>query len=315
MQPPQISLSWPGCSHDVLTSIVNAKLDDIEETDVTSPVDEAHFLEAHRPPANTETPELTVQFAERGVGIARLEVHSNARILEIYTDEEYCGSFEGSSISERITLEQPVPACTLRIKFCSLPRDSKDLLWIRKITVYCVLCPPTQPSLGDTQMSFDMLQVRQMVDSMNLSIPPSAQSLLQFLELSQISNRQVLDPQNLSLPRSPHFASHHRSLNGNLSVSSLADSLARIQFQTLRPTPLPQSAGTSSLQSNRTVPSTDYPPESRTLLDPASVDPYTRIMQQIDAKFEIMTRHVDARFDALENHFTQLIQILSNENA
>ncbi|KNC98202.1 uncharacterized protein SPPG_09391 [Spizellomyces punctatus DAOM BR117] len=101
MQPPQISLSWPVCSHDVLKSIVNAKLDDIVEADVTSPFDESHFLEAHRPPANTESPELTLQFPERGVGIAGLEVHSNARFLELYADEEYCGSFEGSSISER----------------------------------------------------------------------------------------------------------------------------------------------------------------------------------------------------------------------
>ncbi|KNC98203.1 uncharacterized protein SPPG_09392 [Spizellomyces punctatus DAOM BR117] len=217
--------------------------------------------------------------------------------------------------ANRIALEQPVPTCTLRIKFCSLPRDSKDLLWIKKITVNCVLCPPTQPPLGEAQMSFDMLQVRQMVDAMNLSIPPSAQSLLQFLELSQISNRQVLNPQNLSLPRSPHFPSHHESLNGNLSVSSLADSLAQIQLQTLSPTPLPQSAELSSLQSTRTVRSTDCPPESRTLLDPAPLDPYTRIMQQIDAKFEVMKRHFDARFDALENHLTQLVQILSNENA
>ncbi|MGH0168250.1 UNVERIFIED_CONTAM: hypothetical protein FKN15_054448 [Acipenser sinensis] len=158
--------------------------------------DELVFLE--QPPDNGgDSPcVLHLQCASQGgCEIAFLQVVSEARIIEVYSDTEYGGTCRGEKVSslqingvnesislykKRVHLECPVSSC--EVKLLSLGRKNRVGVNNVLLGVKPVKRPVSFPSGGT---SIDLERVQTMVESMGTKLSPGAQHLMDMVQFQQ----------------------------------------------------------------------------------------------------------------------------------
>ncbi|MGH0156521.1 UNVERIFIED_CONTAM: hypothetical protein FKN15_031713 [Acipenser sinensis] len=141
---------------------------------------------------------LTDDFCE----IAFLQVVSEARIIEVYSDTEYGGTCRGEKVSslqingvnesislykKRVHLKCPVTSC--EVKLLSLGRKNRVGVNNVLLGVKPVKRPVSFPSGGT---SIDLERVQTMVESMGTKLSPGAQHLMDMVQFQQKNQQDNL---------------------------------------------------------------------------------------------------------------------------
>ncbi|XP_041125204.1 ATPase PAAT [Polyodon spathula] len=137
-----------------------------------------------------------------GREIAFLQVVSEARIIEVYSDTEYCGTCRGDKVSsfqingvnenislykKRVHLECPVTSC--EVKLLSLGRKNRVGINSVLLGVKPVKTLASFPSGGT---SIDLERVQTMVESMGTKLSPGAQHLMDMVQFQQKNQQDNL---------------------------------------------------------------------------------------------------------------------------
>ncbi|XP_051883344.1 ATPase PAAT [Pristis pectinata] len=159
-----------------------------------------------RPQTNTvETPcVLYLQCANQHAEIIFVEVVSEAKTMEVYTEEEYCGTCQGQRIDnpqinsghEQVLLfkkyfKLDFPSSSCELKLLSLGGKEKVqigeiLLGIRHASVSI---PRGISPLG---RNINLQRVQTMMDSMGTKLSPGAQQLLNMVQFQQKQNQAAI---------------------------------------------------------------------------------------------------------------------------
>ncbi|XP_006820373.1 ATPase PAAT-like [Saccoglossus kowalevskii] len=166
-------------------------------------------------------------------------VISEARHIECYSNEEYCGTARGSKIdieSDQNSpdvlyqcdwkFEKPVKSCTM--KFLSL-RD-KYQMWLHHVRL--TLDESRHVDINDSGLnkpSIDMSEVRRMLGSMNQQVDDKAQRLMTSVEDYQ-KNQSAMLGGIQSLTRDSTPANAGDNTTGMLGMLSMLNNLSTLQI-------------------------------------------------------------------------------------
>ncbi|XP_033885901.1 ATPase PAAT isoform X1 [Acipenser ruthenus] len=196
--------SWEPSSPDQLWDVlclVPAELS--EKCSGDSNKDELVFLEQPQDNGGDSPCVLHLQCTSQGgCEIAFLQVVSEARIIEVYSDTEYCGTCPGEKVSslqingvnesislykKRVHLECPVTSC--EVKLLSLGRKNRVGVNNVLLGVKPVKKLASFPSGGT---SIDLERVQTMVESMGTKLSPGAQHLMDMVQFQQKNQQDNL---------------------------------------------------------------------------------------------------------------------------
>ncbi|XP_078269684.1 ATPase PAAT isoform X3 [Rhinoraja longicauda] len=159
-----------------------------------------------RPQTNTvETPCLLyLQCSKQLVEIIFVEVVSEAKTMEVYTDEEYCGTCHGQRLDhsqinsghEQIVLfkkyfKLEFPSSSCELKLLSLGGKAKVqigkiLLGIRHASI------GISRGISPLGKNINLQRVQTMMDSMGTKLSPGAQQLLNMVQFQQKQNQAAI---------------------------------------------------------------------------------------------------------------------------
>ncbi|XP_072095584.1 ATPase PAAT isoform X1 [Mobula birostris] len=158
-----------------------------------------------RPETNTvETPcILYLQCAEQLAEIIFVEVVSEAKTMEVYTEEEYCGTCQGQRVDnpqknsghhvimfkKYLKLDFPSSSCELKL----LSLGGKEKIQIGEI-VLGIRRASVNISRGISPLgnNINLQRVQTMMDSMGTKLSPGAQQLLNMVQFQQKHSRATL---------------------------------------------------------------------------------------------------------------------------
>ncbi|MGH0130932.1 UNVERIFIED_CONTAM: hypothetical protein FKN15_003134 [Acipenser sinensis] len=192
-----------GCSTDVkMHSFLHVRLGSLPRL-TSSGMDELVFLEQPQDNGGDSPCVLHLQCTSQGgCEIAFLQVVSEARIIEVYSDTEYCGTCRGEKVSslqingvnesislykKRVHLECPVTSC--EVKLLSLGRKNRVGVNNVLLGVKPVKKLASFPSGGT---SIDLERVQTMVESMGTKLSPGAQHLMDMVQFQQKNQQDNL---------------------------------------------------------------------------------------------------------------------------
>ncbi|KAI8995879.1 hypothetical protein BC832DRAFT_313109 [Gaertneriomyces semiglobifer] len=326
-----VSLSWTlRTGERSFESVVQVKLckrdeelPDLKDLDCDEvPREEA--LEAS--PTNDDTAPASPAFltlkcdnsVSRQASLRALRIVSNARVVEVYADGEYCdtASTVGESCGRHITvLTTNSPLTTsLELKFCSLPRDSKALLRLWSLELFLSVAD------GPVKVGATCYSVK---NSSNIFV---TECKLQRVDSSLANALQIVN--TMSAPVSPALKQWMNSITGlpDESVRTYKEIAGlKPEFQALLANldqfspPLKYDAIPKAEVSNRTalsaqvqrgLPGNDTSTASVVNADALSDPLQSHILQHVDRKIESLKKHIDERFDRLERHLAQVLELL-----
>ncbi|XP_054238573.1 ATPase PAAT [Indicator indicator] len=146
---------------------------------------------------------------------------SEARNMEVYVGEEYCGTSRGESLgaawapgeTEKVTLYQKYlkfecPAASCRIKLLSIGEKQRVLISKIIVQVKTVSAKPATdfPPLGS---SIDLDRVQTIMESMGSKLSPGAQQLMDMVRCQQKNNLPLGDRLDWILGKHSAFGGDH----------------------------------------------------------------------------------------------------------
>ncbi|XP_075613812.1 ATPase PAAT [Balearica regulorum gibbericeps] len=172
----------------------------------------------------SETPcELRLECRPAGAGeMVSVGILSEARNMEVYVGEEYCGTGRGESLgaarppgetSEKVTLYKKYlkferPAASCRIKLLSIGEKQRVLISkiIVQVKTVSAKLATDFPSLGS---SIDLDRVQTIMESMGSKLSPGAQQLMDMVRCQQKNSLPLGDKLNWIFGKNSDFGGDH----------------------------------------------------------------------------------------------------------
>ncbi|KFO75571.1 Uncharacterized protein C10orf88, partial [Cuculus canorus] len=173
-----------------------------------------------------------------------VSVLSQARTMEVYVGEEYCGTGRGEGLgvscalgeAEKVTLYKKYlkfecPAASCRIKLLSI--GEKQRVLIRKIVVQ-VQTVPAKPVMDPPPLGshIDLDRVQMIMESMGSKLSPGAQQLMDMVRCQQKNNLPLGDRLNWIFGKTADFG-------GDRVIDGLCGAAAWTPLDPLAGEPLP----------------------------------------------------------------------------
>ncbi|XP_075011338.1 ATPase PAAT isoform X1 [Calonectris borealis] len=210
--------SWPCASPDGLARAVCLR----REAGGGEASTEAVVVE-RRAGGGSEAPcVLQLECRPAGAGeMVSVGILSEARNMEVYVGEEYCGTGRGESLgaarppgeTEKVTLYKKYlkfecPAASCRIKLLSIGEKQRVLISKISVQVKTVSAKPATefPSLGSR---IDLDRVQTIMESMGSKLSPGAQQLMDMVRCQQKNSLPLGDKLNWIFRKNSDFGGDH----------------------------------------------------------------------------------------------------------
>ncbi|XP_064024441.1 ATPase PAAT isoform X2 [Pogoniulus pusillus] len=176
---------------------------------------------ARRTGGGSEVPCVLQLQCRPAAGMVSVRVLSEARNMEVYVGEEYCGTSRGESLgtargpgdTEKVTLYQKYlrfecPAASCRIKLLSIGEKQTVLISKIAVEVKAVSAEPA-PAFASLGSNIDLDRVQTIMESMGSKLSPGAQQLMDMVRCQQKNCSPFGDKLNWILGKPSAFGGDH----------------------------------------------------------------------------------------------------------